>query len=320
MRPFSKTVIVIGLIILLGCVIALPQNEHIPIRQGTAQDFWSAATGVQEKPVIGGPRWCLSTPINGWFLYAYDHMHGSWFYRISADEAMANFPAGVEQLPGAEGFVPEWTRAGFRTWELDDPQHSDPQLLIFHLREAKLNWWNHESRSGRHYCATRDFELGVAWQRMEEYPLLRLVEWCYLSALILFAAWPWLRNGRPWSWAIHAALIPPLLLLPFYLGYCGWNYTSAGPGGGVVYPSILDACRWVPWNSLDLALIRHVPQVLARLTGPLGPMLSLSGSSHAGPIEITGLGLLLGSVVLLLRTRFCGSGNPQANKDRSCAP
>lgn len=107
----------------------------------------------------------------------------------------------------------------------------------------------------------------------------------------------WLRNRGRWAWAIHTALVPPLLFLPYHLGYCTWTFSSAGPGGGVVYPSILSQFRSLPWTSLDTALIRHVPQVLAPLAGPLGPILSLSGARGVGPVSILCLGLALGAAV-----------------------
>src|SRR5262249_5081168 len=154
---------------------------------------------------------------------------------------------------------------GFRTWEKGDPQLTDGQLLLVHLRAARLDWWITKHPESLAFQTARDFHLGVAWERMGLIPLVQLGEWGYLSALIVFAAWPWLRNRGWWTWGIHVALLPPLLLLPYYLGYCAWNYTSAGPGGGLVYPFVLDAFRPLPWTSLDMAMIQHVPQVLAPL-------------------------------------------------------
>ena len=197
-----------------------------------------------------------------------------------------------------------WAEPAFRKWHEADPQGRDPQLLILLLREAQLEWWASKRVESRLLMAAADFDLGIAYQRMRVFPLVQLLEWGYLSAIVIFAAWPWLRNRRLSRWAVHAGLLPLFLLLPYYLGYCSWNFTSAGPGGGVIYPSVLDAFRWLPWTALDQTLMQHVPQVLAPLTGPLGTMLSVSGGRHAGPLAALGLGLGLGAVVFWLGMQF----------------
>jgi hypothetical protein len=297
MRPLLKLVVVGVMLVILGGAIAWPHRASVPIRLGTAKGYWAAAVGVREKNILGGPSWCLAHPIDGWFLYTADHMHGSYFYRVAESEVLADFPKSVEQLGGDGKVVLEWAGAGFRTWEKADPQRADARLLLRHLRAARLDWWIRKYQEDLAFQTERDFHLGVAWQRMGLFPLVQLAEWAYLSALIVFAAWPWLRNRGRWTWTIHVALLPPLLLLPYYLGYCEWNYTSAGPGGGVVYPFLLDAFRWLPRTAVDTVMIRHVPQVLAPLTGPLGPMMPVSGGRSVGPLAAVCLGLGLGILV-----------------------
>jgi hypothetical protein len=298
MRPLYKVLVIVMMLVLLGWCVARPHQAMVPIRLGTAEDFWAAAAGVREKNILGGPSWCLSQPINGWFLYTSNHMHGSDFYRVPEADVITKLPKKAGELAGEDRLVSKWSEEGFRNWNRADPKGSNALLLLHYLRAARSHWAN-ENRSEDILMRTEpDFDIGVAWQRMEQFPLVQVMEWGYLSFVILFAAWPWLRNSSRWRWAIHAALIPPLLMFPYFLGYCAWNYTSAGPGGGVVYPYILNEFRPLPWISFDSTLIKFFPQILARLTGPLGPMMTISGGRHAGPAAVGLLGLGLGLAVL----------------------
>jgi hypothetical protein len=303
MRLPLKLLLLAVLLSLLGLAVAWPRPWQMPIRSGTAESFWAAATGVRKENGFGNPSWCLPYDIDGWFLYTSDHFHGSAFFRVAAVDVIANCPNAEEELVSDPKFVQEeWGKEGFRGWEKADPEHANPRLFLQHLRASRLNWWikNHPERLNR--PTERDYDLAIASQRMSLFPLMQIAEWAYFSALILFVAWPWLRNRGRWAWAIHVALLPPLLMLPYYLGYCMWNYTSAGPCGGVVYPFILDLFRPLPWTTLDREIVIRIPHILAPLTGPLGPMLSLSGGGGAGPVGVVCLGLGLGVVVFGLGT------------------
>ncbi len=312
MRLLLKLLAVAVAVGLLGLGVTRVAPARAPIRLGTREGYWAAAAGVYKKHRIGGPRGALPYPLDGWFLYASDHMHGSDFYRVPEAEVVRDFPRDVGQLGGDDVFVSEWAETGFRNWEKTDPQRADVHLLLLHLRQARLDWWMRKDPKLVYIEIGRDVELGIALQRMHQFPLVQLAEWGYLSALVLFAAWPWLRNRGRWSGAVHAALLPPLLLLPYWLGYCTWTYCSAGPGGGVVYPSILEACKPLPWTEMDGKMIRNIPPLLAPLAGPLGPMLSTSGHRSAGPTAVAGLGLGLGVLVFVLGTVLRRVGRPAA--------
>jgi hypothetical protein len=305
--PLSlKWLVLLMVVCLLGLAVAFPQPKRMPVQPGTAEEFWNAAAGVR-KNVIPSGSWCFAQPVNGVFLYSEDGWHGSSFFEVPEADVLAHFPKSVDELGGEDMRVLGWAGPAYRKWQETDPQGGDPQLLLLCLREAQLEWWASKSVPSRNLVATADFYLGIAYQRMRLFPLVQLAEWSYLSALIVFAAWPWIKNRSPAPWAIRASVLPLLLFLPYYLGYCAWNFTSAGPGGGIIYPFILDAFRWLPWTRVDQTLIQHVPQILSPLTGPLGSMLSLSGSRHAGPVAALGLGVGLGTTVfffgLVLRHR-----------------
>jgi hypothetical protein len=302
-----KLLILMVLPLLLGIAVAFPPPERLPVRKGTAEDYWNGAAGVL---IIDTHQraWCLTKPINGIFLYSTGTLHGSEFHYVSADEVFADFPRTVDQLGGEDKRVLGWAAPGFRNWEQVDPQRTNPQLLILCLRETQQDWWARTTPvETRLFVTNADFDLGMAYQRMQLLPLIQIGEWGYMSALWVFLIWPWVRTCSLSRRAAHAALLPLLLLFPYYLGYCAWKFTSAGPVGGVIYPYVLDAFRWLPWTSIDRFLIQHVPQVFGPLTGPIGPILSMGGGRRAGPLAAIGLGLVFGTAVfclgLLLRFR-----------------
>ena len=298
---YRRLLIVAPFPLLLGLVVARPDPAQLPIRPGTSEGFWTAATGIREKNTLGGPSWNIVQPVDGWFLYASRNMHGSNFFRVPQAAVLANCPSTVTDLSREGRFVPEWSSEAFSNWEKTDLERKDAHALLDHLSTARLGWW---IKNRPEYLAVvqEDFDLGIAAQRMGQFRLVQLMEWGYLSSVVLFAAWPWIGNRSKWCWAIHAGLLPLLLLLPYYLGYCTWTYTSAGAGGGVLYPAILDALKPFPWTALDTAVVGCIPQVLAPLAGPLGPMMSISGARHAGPLAALCLGAALGAIVLGLHS------------------
>jgi hypothetical protein len=274
----------------------------MPVQKGTTEDYWNGAAGVV-RIHSGQKTWFLAEPINGTFLYCTHDLGGSRvYYYISADEVFADFPRTIDQLGGPGKTVLGWAAPAFRDWEQADPLRSHPYLLILLLKEAKQEWWTQTGLIGYRLAYTNeDFNLGLAYQRMRLFPLLKLGEWGYLSALWVFLVWPWVRNLSLSRRAIHAAVLPLLLLLPYYLGYCAWNFTSARSTGGVVYPYLLDALMPLPWTPIDQALIQYVPQVFTALTEPIRHIsLFPEGDRSAGPLAALGLGLVLGAAVFVL--------------------
>ena len=180
---FTKVGLIVVLLALLGWAAACPFSKMVPIRQGTASGFWFAATGVREKNGIGGSA-CLDTPIDGWFLYSWNHMHGSDIFRVEEAAVLASTPLDVSQLEREGTSVPEWTAAGYKAWQKVDPKRGDARLLLFHLRAARQDWWVRAHPEQPPYGPDEAFTLGIAWQRMELFPLVQFGEWAYfLEAL-----------------------------------------------------------------------------------------------------------------------------------------
>lgn len=137
-------------------------------------------------------------------------------------------------------------------------------------------------------------------------------ELCFFWALLLFAAWPWLRGLRPWQWALHAGLLPVLFLLPHWLGYAHWSYLSSGPSGGVLYPSLIasfprgDEKTWDAWAQ------ERVPLLLYRWSYPAGPtpvwfhadLKGWGGFPRTGPGPVAALAFGIGLGVFVYGMRW----------------
>ena len=136
------------------------------------------------------------------------------------------------------------------------------------------------------------------WEQAKFWHWNAVGEFAYLSLLILFAAWPWLRDAAPWRWGLHLGLSPVLFFLPYWLGYAHWSCPQLGVSGGVLYPSLiayapplqiapLDA--WV-WDRLPILLYSYSYPVDAN-TGRFQADLNSGWFGRSGPGPVTGLTL-----------------------------
>lgn len=94
---------------------------------------------------------------------------------------------------------------------------------------------------------------------------------------------------------MHLGLVPILLLLPWYLGYVPWVFTSAFPSGGILYPWLVIHFRGFPWTEVDSFILRHSPKILEPFSQSSGPPLAISGRGAFGPVAAFWIGLALGA-------------------------
>ena len=137
--------------------------------------------------------------------------------------------------------------------------------------------------------------LRYRWQRAKRYWLTALFEFGYLAGLILFIAIPWLRKGGRLAWSIHLGLVPLLLLLPWYLGYVPWVFTSAFPNGGILYPWLVIHLRGFPWTGVDSFILQHSPKILEPLSQSSGPPMAITGLGAFGPVAAFWIGVAIGA-------------------------
>lgn len=294
MPLWLKLLLLLVLIAVLGWLAANPPTELRPVQDGTAEEYWQLLHRLEppKDNIVSGSSASLPLPADGHCYYSEGGFHGSSYYRVSETEVAALWPEVVRRLEAAD--PKSWQAEGYRHWLELDPNRKRWSDLAMSLRATFLK----EKANKRLFSFSLQTDSAMQWgfllDRISLYPLLQFGEWVYLSGVVVFAAWPWLRNLGRWRWGIHFALLPWLLMLPYYLGYCSWTFSPEMPSGGVVYPRILKLVRPVPWCDADTNIVRQLPKTLASLNGPI---VSLDGWRSCGPLAMGVIGLGLGAAV-----------------------
>jgi hypothetical protein len=298
-RPgLCKAIVILLLGSMLGGCLLWFAPEMYPVRDGDSAEFWVSACHLDlgVKPTGFCGRSYL--PRDGWFIYAVQGGHGEFLYRVKAADAEADFPRILQRLQAAPpGALWPDVEDGYRAWVRTNPDPSDAMGLLARIREARLARLHQEDINLFQHEHARDASFNERWRRIQQYSLNIIFEFLYLFFLIVFAAWPWLRNGGLVRWALHFTLLPFLFFLPFWLGYAPFTFTSAGPTGGVIYPWLVVQFRGGTWTSADTFIVRLLPRVLEPLSQTPGPMLSLSGGGAVGPFAVAIMGLALGFAI-----------------------
>jgi len=316
-----KLAVVLAAVIAMGIALLCLAPVVAPVKQGGSRSFWWAAcrvdlgsratTSVRELPPHTLPEFAKDSlcgdrvyrPTDGTFVYAIGHLHGEWLYRVEASAVTADLPkvAAVLDAGPPEG-VPPFVERGFDAWKKRDAARLDARALLNEIHEAEMDSRREKDPDLYQYALDCETVFAERWRRADRYWLTLLFEFVYLATLIVFAALPWLRNGGRLQWSIHLGLLLPLLLLPHYLGYAPLAFTSAWPGGGVLYSSIVIHFRGMPWTALDTALLEHAPRILEPLSQPTGPAMVLSGLGGAGPVATSVIGIAVGALTFAVGT------------------
>jgi hypothetical protein len=298
-RPWvGKSATVAVLFGIVGAGLLLLKERMRPIKDGEAGAFWYAVTKLDvgtKNPSMGS----FYLPRDGWFIYYESGFHGQFLYRLDPAEAQALLPKVVDRLGKAPpGRLNPDVEKGFRDWVRTRATEDDPVGLMTSIhaaRETRLNAGD-PTRQER----VRGYEGAFAerWARAGRYSWNVWFEFAFLSGMILFVAWPWVRGLGRVQRAIHLGLTPCLFCLPFWLGYAPLTFTSAGDTEGVLYPRLLMVLRGLPRSDLDTAIVRALPKPLEPLNQLPGPMMSLSGFGAVGPVVMLTLGLVIGVAIV----------------------
>lgn len=288
---------------LTGGALAWIAPLMAPIKIGSATEFWKCACGVDLDPEFSDRYGVAYPPRNGWRVYwschsDYFDIHGHNYRRVAEADVEAVLPAVVRRLDAAgEGELRSSVLSGYRAWACSpDRKQTGAAGLLSQIRLAGLAE-RLEEDIDRYTYKVADEACVVEVQRCAaRYHVNIIFEFCDLSVLVLFAAWPWLWNKGRWAWSIHAALLPPLFHLPYFLGYCPLAMTSAGPVGGVLYPILLvmSSARGCI-TGLDRFVFEHLPYFLEPISQTPGPMAAITGGA-VSPTASLGFGLALGIV------------------------
>jgi hypothetical protein len=289
-------VLVGSLWLLIILTLARVAPRAYPIHRGTAGAFWEAACLLDLSERVYGP-------LDGWYVYERSNMHGIDLYRVPAAEVEARFGEVLEKLQNGlqdRTLRPDIER-GFHDWQARAGGQKDPSELPHFFTNATRQRLMVEDPSL--YAFDRELEQDVyqRWERSRWYWATVAFEVVYLCGLVLFAFWPLLRGKGTLAWALHLGALPILFLLPVYLGYATSSFSSAGPGGGVVYPRLVTAFRGSLYGKLEYQVLRYVPPVLEPLSHPRGPPMVLSWRAMPGPLTTLTVGAAVAAAVLGLR-------------------
>ena len=320
MRTRRKVAILAVPLLLLGAAVLYCGRVMKPFAEGSSGDFWHAACHVQVDPAkTHKSRYPTYPPREGYFAYMADGgmmwIHGIPEYYVAEATALADFPAVVRALAAGEHLDEERplqskiVNEGYRAWLIANPERDDAFALLASIRAAWLDHWQQldRSRPGFDYSAYRshieaETDFDERWERAKLWPANVVGEFAYLSFLIVFAAWPWLRNSRPWRWGFPLGLLPVLLFLPYWFGYARLTFTSADRSGGALYPELIRPFRGLPWTGFDTWALRKVPRFLSDYSQSPGPMLAISGMGGVGLAVAFGFGAALGLTVYAFGT------------------
>lgn len=301
-RWLWKLPIVAASILIIGIAVRQLMPFMNPLKDGDAATFWLRACHVDvgvKDPYLGFDGFYL--PRDGWYISYEQGFHQQFLYRVRSEEAEALFPKVVEKLRKAPpGVLLPDVEQGFKSWQRSNPHPNDAAGLLTAIRDAELTRLQKESPGSFEYARMREQAFGERWQRIQRFKWNARFEFLFFEALVLFIAWPWLRGAGHIQWAIHLALLPILLFLPFWLGYSQLTFTSLGPSGGVLYPIVIHFFRGFPWTPLDSTIAGHLPHPLQSFSQTPGPMLSLSGMGAPGFVAISVLGLAIAIGVMII--------------------
>jgi len=196
----------------------------------------------------------------------------------------------------------DYRAIGFRNW-WDNRANDDYDLetLIENIHLARYDQLTRSSPNRVFYRMLHLYDIEQRVQKAKAYWATFLFEFIYLSYLIWFPFWPWFKRKPLWQCAQRLVWLPVLFMLPAYLGYAIFSFTSVGPSGGILYPWLLIFLPR-PWISLtlDQIILQRVPQLLEPLSQGTGLPLAITGFGMWGPTTIILFGLCLGAASLLL--------------------
>ncbi len=316
MKPRMKFGIV-GLVVLAeGAALAMLVKPMAPVQEGNSADFWRNACGVSADGQTSDGGYSIYQPRDGWFIYYRQSYHGRYLYRVDRAAAAADYPEVLKRVEESSGVQdPDLAlhRARRVLSQSASSIRADPGLFLLLMKQETISDLREKLSGSPEYeewCQNKlagdlgENEFAERWARSERYWANLVFEFAFFAALSLFAFWPWLRGKRLWVWCIHLGLVPLLLLLPYYLGYCSWTFTSAGGGGGVLYPR---AIIWLGgigfWTSLDIWVLQNLPKILEPLTQSTGPMIVVSGGGLPGPVSA----MVVGAGIALLTLATCAA-------------
>lgn len=304
MRLRWKLAIVIAAGALLVAGVLAMARPMFPLNRGTSAEFWRHAAGIDPNPEEQHriAFAAIHPPRDGVCIYGVQGFHEESLYTVPSDEAFADFPEVIKRLDAIPDSDNHTALAHDVLRRHRAEVENDPVAFLAFVHQAWLDKLKSTRPGVYDYVVKEEKEFDVRWACIGRYWVNVLFECAFFVGLLLFAAWPWLRNLRPWRWALHLGLVPAIFILPFFLGYAEWTFTSRGPSGGILYPWVIVWFRGLlPWTHLDQWLLEHMPKRLAPISQPLGPWISVSGGRPLGLVAAGVAGAIIAIVAAGVR-------------------
>jgi hypothetical protein len=246
-RGISRAFLAIGIFltvaIFIGICVFYPRMRAL--RHDERANFWYATTGVDigvTKGHLPFPSYCIFDEgrfIYGeqWRFFSYPDMD---YESISESEAEVDFPRVQAELEkrAARNDPDDCVAAGYERWHGIVSWNGGIRGLMEAINTA---YFEHAARQTPPFVPTLrvEFRQGLLHVARADrlYWVCFLFEMLYLSAVVWFSLWHFIRRAGAGRKILRVALLPLILIIPNWLGYCN-TASPAFPRGGVIYPYI----------------------------------------------------------------------------------
>ncbi|MEZ6062038.1 MAG: hypothetical protein R3C19_16985 [Planctomycetaceae bacterium] len=278
-----------------------------PVREGHPHVFWKIAADVNLSPqVADAGMGAVYLVDHEWVAYEQLHMKGSDIRRVPRADVVAEFEEVVSLLEEAANRGDETpATTAYARLRNDADRRLDLPALLGEIDSERARALTGEGVQRMAYRIVAEQQFWQRWRRARWYWASIVFEWLLLTGLALFAVWPAVCGGSPIRWASHITLLPVFFLLPVYLGYATYSFTSVGPSGGILYPYLLTFCRGGSVTQIDRWLLDRIPQVLEPISTPVGSPMVLSGFGMPGPSYALLTGAAAGAIMLATMSVYC---------------
>ena len=296
--------IAILLTIIIAICVGVFSCIMVPVKKGNSNDFWFAACKVDLKSqykdyFIYGD---YIDRKNDCYIYEIGHMHGSTLYKMPVYEVVADWSNVLLALEKkAETDDPNfYVVAGYQNWKSASlGETNNIESLIDSINEAKETWQKSKGADFCEYTCSQKKSLARRLQKTKWYWANIVFEFAWLSGLVWLAFSPLIWKKPPIQWAIHFGFLPILFMLPVYLGYAIFSFTSIGPSGGILYPWLYIFFAGGKMCNLYLKIIEYLPQILEPISQDVGDPIAVTGMGMWGPTYTLGFSLIVGLVVFV---------------------
>lgn len=294
----------ISLVLLLG-LLAFLAPKQIPIPTGDAEDYWEFSCGVELKKFDGyfpyTRRTGIFSSIDGWYFYYYQEHHGRHVFKVNK-QALLNQTGEVFSLLENEITDTVQKLSHKAQFELKNTRRLNCLKIkneVSSNEETFIDKINSQVKTNKKELMS--FQL--QWNKSKLYWMSILFEAIFLSFWWLFTFSPGLFGRLNKKLLVRLALSPLILLLPHYLGYAPFLYSS-GASGGILYPVfallVSIPLGWLPYNSIDIEILNSLPRPFLYMSQvPFSPM----AISFKGGVTPTAL-LIYSALVFFIGLAF----------------